>query len=81
MWLESSSLAGLTPLVAEKGVASQPMLSRFTAITADPRNLAVLREGSLEFATDGLRARSGGCRLTGGVCVFCEKGFYAPGPT
>ncbi len=63
MRLASSSSAGLTPLVVEKGLASQPTLSRFTAIMADPRNLAVLREGVLEFAARGLRALNGGRRL------------------
>lgn len=32
MRLASSSSSGLTPLVVEKGLASQPTLSRFTAI-------------------------------------------------
>jgi hypothetical protein len=36
MRLATSSSAGLTPLVVEKGLASQPTLSRFTAIMADP---------------------------------------------
>ena len=63
MRLASSSSAGLTPLVVEKGLASQPTLSRFTAIMADPRNLAVLREGVLELAARGLRALNGGRRL------------------
>ena len=63
MRLASSSSAGLSPLVVEKGLASQPTLSRFTAIMADPRNLAVLREGVLEFAARGLRALNGGRRL------------------
>ena len=41
MRLANSSLAGLTPLVVEKGLASQPTLSRFTAIMADSRNLDI----------------------------------------
>jgi hypothetical protein len=61
--LASSSSAGRTPLVVEKGLASQPTLSRFTAIMAAPRNLAVLREGVLELAARGLRALNGGRRL------------------
>lgn len=63
MRLANSSSAGLTPLVVEKGLASQPTLSRFTAIMADPRSLAVLREGVLELATRGLRALNRGRRL------------------
>jgi hypothetical protein len=61
--LASSSSIGLTPLVVEKGLASQPTLSRFTAIMADPRNLVVLREGVLELAARAQRALNGGHRL------------------
>ncbi|MCC5985788.1 MAG: transposase, partial [Rhodobacteraceae bacterium] len=46
MRLASSSSAGLTLLVAEPGLASQPTLSRFTAIMAEPGNLKALREAS-----------------------------------
>lgn len=63
MRLASSSSAGLTPLVVEKGLASEPTLSRFTAIMAAPRNLVVLREGVLELAARGLRALNGERRL------------------
>ena len=61
--LASGSSAGLSPLVVVKGLASQPTLSRFTAIVADPRNLAVLRESVLEFAARGLRSLNAGRRL------------------
>ena len=60
MRLSSSSSAGLTPLVVEPGLASQPTLSRFTAIMAEPGNLQALREGALELAARGLRAENGG---------------------
>jgi len=63
MRLASSSSAGLTPLAAEPGMASQPTLSRFTAIMAEPGNLKALREGTLELAARGLRAENGGRRL------------------
>jgi hypothetical protein len=60
MRLACSSSAGLTPLVVEPGLASQPTLSRFTAIMAEPHNLQALREGVLELAARGLRAENGG---------------------
>ena len=63
MRLASSSSAGLTPLVLEQGLASQPTLSRFTALMAASRNLVVLREAVLEFAARGLRALNAGRRL------------------
>ena len=63
MRLASSSSAGLTPLVVEQGLASQPTLSRFTAILTAPDNLTALREGVLELAARGLRALNVGRRL------------------
>ena len=63
MRLACSSSAGLTPLEAEPGLASQPTLSRFIAIMAEPDNLQALREGTLELAARGLRAENGGRSL------------------
>jgi hypothetical protein len=60
--LAASSAAGLTPLEGP-GLASQPTLSRFTALMAAPGNLKVLREAVLEFAGRGIRAGRGGRRL------------------
>ncbi|RYH05738.1 IS1380 family transposase [Tropicimonas sp. IMCC6043] len=60
--LASSSSAGLTPLADGAGLASQPTLSRFTAMIAAPANLAVLREAILEMAGCGIRAERGGER-------------------
>jgi hypothetical protein len=60
--LAASSSAGLTPLEGP-GLASQPTLSRFTALMAAPENLKVLREAVLEFAGRGIRAERGGRRL------------------
>lgn len=60
MRLACSSSAGLTPLVAEPGLASPPTLSRFTAIMAQAGNLEALRDGVLELAARGLRAENGG---------------------
>lgn len=60
MRLACSSSAGLTPLVVEPGLASQPTLSRFTAIMAQAGNLEALRDGVLELAARGLRAENGG---------------------
>lgn len=61
--LATSSAAGLTPLADGSGLASQPTLSRFTALMAAPANLKVLRETVLEFAGRGLKAERGGKRL------------------
>ena len=61
--LASSSAAGLTPLADGSGLASQPTLSRFTALMAAPANLKILREAVLEFAGRGIRAERGGKRL------------------
>lgn len=60
--LASSSAAGLTPL-GGPGLASQPTLSRFTALMAEPANLKVLREAVLEMAGRGLRAGRRGRRM------------------
>jgi len=59
--LATSSAAGLTPLDGP-GLASQPTLSRFTALMAAPANLKVLREAALEFAGRGIKAERGGKR-------------------
>ena len=66
--LAASSAAGLTPLVGP-GLASQPTLSRFTALMAEPANLKVLREAVLELAGRGLRAERGGKKL---ACVTLD---------
>ena len=50
--LATSSAAGLTPL-SGPGLASQPTLSRFTALMAEPANLKVLRKAVLELAGRG----------------------------
>jgi hypothetical protein len=60
--LATSSAAGLTPLEGP-GLASQPTLSRFTALMAEPANIKVLREAVLELAGRGLRAERGGKKL------------------
>ena len=61
--LAASSAAGLTSLADGPGLASQPTLSRFTALMAAPANLKVLREAVLELAGRGIRADRGGKRL------------------
>jgi hypothetical protein len=66
--LAASSAAGLTPL-GGPGLASQPTLSRFTALMAKPANLKVLREAVLELAGRGLRAERGGGTL---ACVTLD---------
>ncbi len=63
--LAASSSAGLTPLADGGGLASQPTLSRFTAMMAEPANLKVLREAVLEMAGRGIRAERGGKRARG----------------
>lgn len=60
--LAASSAAGLTPLEGP-GLASQPTLSRFTAILAEPANIKVLREAVLEMAGRGIRAERQGKRM------------------
>jgi hypothetical protein len=60
--LAASSAAGLTPL-SGPGLASQPTLSRFAALMAEPSNLKVLREAVLELAGRGIRAERRGKRL------------------
>jgi hypothetical protein len=59
--LAASSSAGLTPLDGP-GLASQPTLSRFTALMAEPANMKVLREAVLEMAGHGIRAERSGKR-------------------
>jgi hypothetical protein len=59
--LAVSSSAGLTPL-GGPGLASQPTLSRFTALMAEPANRSVLREAVMEMAGHGIRAERGGKR-------------------
>ncbi len=61
--LAASSAAGLTPLAQGGGLASQPTLSRFTALMAEPSNLKVRRVAVLELAGRGLRAERRGKRL------------------
>ena len=61
--LAISSASGRTPLDGPHGLASQPTLSRFTAIMSEPSNMKVLREGALELAARGLRAANSGRRL------------------
>ena len=48
MRLATISQAGLTPLVAERRLASQPTLQRFTTIMAEPSNLKAQREAVME---------------------------------
>jgi len=60
--LAASSSAGLTPLADGGGLASQPTLSRFTALMAETGNLKVLRAAVLEMAGRGIRAERGGKR-------------------
>jgi len=62
MRLAVGSSAGLTPLTRHPGLASQPTLSRCTAMLAEPENLKVLREAALELAGRNLRAENGGQR-------------------
>ncbi len=66
--LAASSAAGLTPL-GGPGLASQPSLSRFTALMAEPTNLKVLREAVLELAGRGLRAERCGKKI---ACVTLD---------
>ncbi|WP_420024073.1 IS1380 family transposase (plasmid) [Cereibacter azotoformans] len=60
--LATSSAAGLTPLNGP-GLASQPTLSRFTALMAEAGNLKILREAVLELAGRGIRAERKGKRM------------------
>ncbi|PIL21986.1 hypothetical protein P775_01430 [Puniceibacterium antarcticum] len=46
------------------GLASQPTLSRFTAMLARPENRQVLREAAIELAGRNLRSEKGGERRT-----------------
>ncbi len=60
--LAVSSASGRTPLDRPHGLASQPTLSRFTAIMAEPSNRSVLREAALELGARAARAERGGKR-------------------
>ena len=60
--LAVSSASGRTPLDGPHGLASQPTLSRFTAIMSEPSNRSVLREAALELGARGARAERGGKR-------------------
>ncbi len=62
MRLAVSFSAGLTPLTGEAGLASQPTLSRFTAMLACPENLKVLRKAAMELAGRNMRAENSGAR-------------------
>ena len=62
--LAAGSTAGLTPLKG-RGLASQPTLSQFTALMAEPANLKVLREAVLELAGRGIRAERAGRKEDG----------------
>jgi hypothetical protein len=66
--LAVSSAAGLTPLEGP-GLASQPTLSRFTALMAEPANLNVLREAVLDLAGRGIRAERRGKKM---ACVTLD---------
>jgi hypothetical protein len=52
-------LGGRDPVGGQQ-LASQPTLSRFTALMAEPGNLKILREAVLEFAGRGIRAAGSG---------------------
>ena len=60
--LAASSAAGLTPL-GGPGLASQPTLSRVTALMAEQTNLKVLRETVLELVGRGITAERRGKKL------------------
>ena len=72
--LAASSSAGLTPL-GERGLASQPTLSWFAALMAEPTNLKVLREAVREFAGRGIRAERRGKKLP---CVTLDVDSAPP---
>ena len=61
--LAISSSAGQTPLLKERGLPSQPTLSRFTSIMSASANLKALREAVLELGARGARAEREGRRL------------------
>ncbi len=78
--LAVSSAAGMTPL-GGPGLASQPTLSRFTAMMAAPDNLKVLREAVLELAGRGVQAQNAGKRLpkvTLDVDSPADRGSWSP---
>ncbi|REC56349.1 hypothetical protein DRV84_09910 [Rhodosalinus sediminis] len=58
----ASSASGRTPLDRPHGLASQPTLSRFTAIMAEPSNRSELRKAALELGARAPRAERGGKR-------------------
>ena len=60
--LAVSSASGRTPLDRAHGLASQPTLSRFTAMMAEPANRSVLRKAALELGARGACAERGGKR-------------------
>ena len=60
--LAASSASGRTPLDRPHGLASQPTLSRFAAIMAEPSNRSVLRNAALELGARAARAERGGKR-------------------
>jgi hypothetical protein len=57
--LAVSSASGRRPLDGSHGLPSQPTLSRFTAIMAEPSNRSVLREAALELGARAARAERG----------------------
>ena len=61
--LATSGRAGTAPLSEGRGLASQPTLSRLTAMLARGGNPEVLREGLARLAGWRLRAQNGGRRL------------------
>jgi len=71
--LAASSSAGLTPLADGGGSASQPTLSRFTALMAEPGNRSVLREAVLEMAGCGIRVERGGEHTRCGTSTGCPS--------
>ena len=51
-----------TPIDEPHSLASQPKLSRFTAIMAEPSNRSALRTAAFELGARGARAERGGVR-------------------
>ena len=60
--LAASSASERTPLDRAHGLASQPTLSRFTAIMAEPANRSVLRKTTIQLGARAARAKRGGKR-------------------
>ena len=75
MRLATSSSAGLTPLLAEPGLASQPTLSRFTAMMTEPGNLKALRDGVLELVRGGCGhiTTAGACPGSRSTSIACRS--------